>query len=161
MIRYELGGVPLPYSSKSPLYKRFFPGAPTKRTADEDEEPEFAAFYKPINVPACPSCKGKRVFELQLVPSLISVLRPQSLTTTGAAAPAKSGKVTEDERRKELARIAKGLKGDAEGDEKADVGEMEWGNIMVFGCENDCVGYGEEYVAVEWEAQLSQPVSKA
>ena len=152
--RYELGGVPLPYSSKSPLYQRLFPGAPIKRTPDEDEEPNFAEFYKP-SIPPCTRCGGKRVFELQLVPSLISVLRPEAITTTGKPAPKKSAKLTEEERRKELTRIAKGLKGDST-DEKAEVAEMEWGNVLVFGCEADCVGFSEEYVAVEWEAQLSQ-----
>ena len=153
-IRYELGGVPLPYSSRSPLYKRLFPGAPTTKTADEDEEPDFSQFFDTSSIPACLSCGGKRVFEMQLVPSLISVLRPETITTTGQPAPKKSAKQTEEERRRELAMLAKGLKN--ENGEKADVGEMEWGNVLVFGCEKDCVGLVEEYVAVDWEAQLTQ-----
>lgn len=159
MFRYELGGVPLPYSSRSPLYHRFFPNAPTTKTPDEEEEPDFARFYSPSSVPACPTCGGKRVFEMQLVPSLISVLRPDTITTTGEAPPARSNQLTEEERRKELTLLAKGLKG--ENGEVAEVGEMEWGNVMVFGCERDCVGFAEEYVAVEWEAQLVQPETEA
>lgn len=157
--RYELGGVPLPYSSRSPLYKRLFPGAPTTKTPDEEEEPDFAQFFNTSSIPPCAQCGGKRVFELQLVPSLISVLRPETITTTGEPAPQRSAKQTEEERRKELALLAKGLKG--ENGEKADIGEMEWGNVMVFGCERDCVGLAEEYVAVDWEAQLTQEQMKA
>lgn len=149
----------MPYSSRSPLYHRFFPDAPTTKTPDEEEEPDFARFYSATSVPTCSQCGGKRVFELQLVPSLISVLRPDTITTTGAAPPKKSTQQTEEERRKELTLLAKGLKG--ENGEKAEVGEMEWGNVMVFGCEKDCVGFSEEYVAVEWEAQLAQVETKA
>lgn len=157
--RYEFGGVPLPYSSRSPLYKRLFPGAPTTKTPDEEEEPDFAQFFDTSSIPPCSSCGGKRVFEMQLVPSLISVLRPESITTTGQPAPKKSAKQTEEERRKELAMIAKGVKN--EQGEKADVGEMEWGNVLVFGCAGDCVGMVEEYVAVDWEAQLTQEQLRA
>lgn len=37
---------------------------------------------------------------------------------------------------------------------KDEEGEMEWGNVLVYGCERDCVGVGEEWVGVEWEATL-------
>ncbi len=32
---------------------------------------------------------------------------------------------------------------------------MEWGTILVFGCEKDCVGFGEEWVGVEWEQVIN------
>jgi pre-rRNA-processing protein TSR4 len=31
---------------------------------------------------------------------------------------------------------------------------MEWGTVMVFGCSGDCVGFGEEWVGVEWETMV-------
>ena len=142
----------MPYSSKSPLYHRLFPGAPTTRTPDAEEEPDFAAFYSPLSVPPCSRCGGKRVFELQLVPSLISILSPESLSSTGRAGSAKKGEQSDEERKKELARIAAGLKGEADADA---LGEMDWGSILVFGCEADCAGVEEEWVAVDWEATLS------
>ncbi|ORX37079.1 programmed cell death protein 2 [Kockovaella imperatae] len=153
VLRYELGGVPVPYSSKSPLYSRLFPGAPITRTPDAEEEPDFADFYNPESLPPCSRCGAKRVFELQLVPSLISILSPDKLTTTGKAPSKKERKQSEEERKKDLARIAAGLKG--QGDEQ-EIGDMNWGSILVFGCEADCVGVGEEFVAVEWESFLSE-----
>lgn len=56
--------------------------------------------------------------------------------------------MSEEERKRELARLAGGVSGQDE------VGEMEWGTVMVFGCEGDCSGFGEEWVGVEWEGTL-------
>lgn len=143
VLRYDFGAVPLPYSSSSALFKKLFPGAPVRAPSSEEEEVYLADWYKPSFIPPCPRCKGKRVFEVQLVPQLINVLRPSALSTTGAApVPAPAKNLTEDERKAELTRLAKG-----EGES-----EMEWGTIMVFSCEKDCVGVGEEWVGVEWEA---------
>ena len=151
--RYELAGVPLPYSVSSPLTSTLFPGLvqACKAQKAEDEDPAPAAYFKPPPnlVPACEGCKGKRVFEVQVVPSLINILRPHTLTTTGAGdeGAKANGKPTgqsEKERKEELEKIAKG---------EVDEG-MEWGSILVFSCERDCVGVREEWVGVEWEALL-------
>ena len=157
--RYELDGVPLPYSVSSPLTPVLFPGLvqACKAQKAEDEDPSPSAFYDPPKnlVPACESCKGRRVFEIQLVPSLINILRPYTLSTTGkqqdqgsesanGAAKRDDAQITEEERKKELERIAKG---------EVDEG-MEWGSVLVFSCERDCVGIREEWVGVEWEAML-------
>ena len=156
MYRYELNGVPLPYSVSSPLTSTLFPGLVQACRAQkaEDEDPSPSAFFKPppALIPACEQCKGKRVFELQLVPSLINVLRPHLLSTSGEAPDAQKqqgenqGKteLSEKERKEELEKIAKG---------EVDEG-MEWGSIVVFSCEADCVGVREEWVGVEWEAML-------
>ncbi|KAL7420589.1 hypothetical protein Q5752_004540 [Cryptotrichosporon argae] len=161
VLRYDFAGTPLPYSAGSDVFRRLFPAAPTTRAAD-NEDVDCAPFYEGNDgkgiVPAC-KCGGKRVFEMQLVPQLISVLRPETLSTgAGAGAGASAGEgeggceradgaaevgQSEAERKKELERLAKG-----------EAGGMEWGNIMVFGCERDCVGVSEEWVGVEWETQI-------
>ncbi|CAK9786419.1 hypothetical protein CC85DRAFT_287109 [Cutaneotrichosporon oleaginosum] len=147
VLRYDFNAVPLPYSSSSPLFKKLFPGAPTRAPSSEEDEVNLADYYTTKPVPACTRCGAARVFELQLVPQLINVLRPSSLSTTGKP-PAGNAKVqTEEERRAEILRLAKG---EARGE--GDAGEMEWGTVMVFGCEGDCIGVGEEWVGVEWEA---------
>lgn len=155
--RYELGGIPLPYSSTSTLYQSLFPAAPTTATKspdDAEEDLHIESYYKSSSIPACPRCKGKRVFELQLVPQLISVLQLGTLSTIGAPITgSKKKKMTEEERKKELARIAAGAK--VNGDGGNPVGEMEWGTVMVFGCEADCEGIQEEWVEVEWESTLA------
>ncbi|GMK54497.1 hypothetical protein CspeluHIS016_0110830 [Cutaneotrichosporon spelunceum] len=147
VLRYDFNAVPLPYSSSSPLFKKLFPGAPTRAPSSEEDEVNLAEFYTSKPVPACSRCGAARVFELQLVPQLINVLRPSSLSTTGKVEEGKDKEQTEEERRAEILRLAKG---EARGDGEA--GEMEWGTVMVFGCEGDCIGVGEEWVGVEWEA---------
>lgn len=131
----------------SPLFRKLFPKAPVTSApkAAEEEEEDFAQYFDPSPVSPCPRCHSKRVFEMQLVPSLINSLRPEAITTTGSPnkSELKSDKSqSEEERKKELARLAAG--------EIDEVG-MEWGTIMVFGCEADCVGFSEEWVGVEWE----------
>jgi pre-rRNA-processing protein TSR4 len=147
VLRYELGGVPLPYASTSPLFKQLFPKAPNMapKAQGDEEDIDVSPFYDPSSVPRCPKCSSARVFEMQLVPSLISTLRPDMMTTTGEKAEQKAKKqLTEAERKAELQRMAKG-EGDGEDS------EMEWGTVMIFGCEKDCVGFREEWVGVEWE----------
>lgn len=164
MFRYDFNSIPLPYSAKSPLYKQLFPSgtepvagkyfpitrpshAANSGPALEGDETEaeasksLAQLYTPTSVPTCPRCKSERVFELQLVPSLISVLRPSMLSTDGKAPKKKAQNKSEAERREELRKLAEGQA----------VEGMEWGSILVFGCASDCVGFGEEWVGVEWE----------
>ena len=109
------------------------------------------------------------MFEIQLVPTLISHLQPEDLvsypattqseTDTGSpsvdvtssegdgpnSSEVKSTASAEEERKTALAALAAGRATDG-------VCEMEWGSIYVFGCEADCVGFGEEWVGVDWEA---------
>ena len=109
----------------------------------DEEDIDVSPFYDPSSIPKCPKCSSPRVFEMQLVPSLISTLLPDMITTTGDQAEKKAKKqMTEEVRKAELQRLIKG---------EADGGEMEWGTVMVFGCERDCVGFSEEWVGVEWE----------
>ena len=63
------------------------------------------------------------------------------LSTDGKAPKKKAQNKSEAERREELRKLAEGQAVDG----------MEWGSILVFGCVNDCVGFGEEWVGVEWE----------
>ena len=100
--------------------------------------------YTPSAIPACPHCTGPRVFECQLMPNLINVLR----------ASQKDGqtqkKLSDEERRQQ---VLKELKGEA-ADGRA---EMGWGTCMVFSCEKDCSDeaaggcWREELVLVQWD----------
>ncbi|WVF68710.1 hypothetical protein IAT40_003482 [Kwoniella sp. CBS 6097] len=147
VLRYELGGMPLPYSSATPLCRKLFPGA--EKPLGKDEELDLNSLYDSSSIPPCAQCGSKRTFELQLVPTLISVLQPSSLSTTGEVPKIAKGTSTEAERKKELARLAAAAKESAD-----ENGEMEWGTVMVFGCEKDCVGFSEEWVGVEWEVSF-------
>lgn len=104
--------------------------------------------YTPQGLPACPQCGAKRVFECQLMPNLINVLRPSASSATKS-----QKKQTDAERRKEIEQILKG--------NRAKEGRsMDWGTCMVFSCERDCSSGGdvieneswnEEYVLIQWD----------
>jgi len=117
MLRYELGGVPLPFASDE-VYQKLFP--PAKHG------------YEPSGVEACPGCQSKRVFECQLMPNLINVVRPR-LT--------EKGQQTDEERRAEIAGALRGGEG------------MSWGTCLVFSCSRDCSlsEWIEEAVYIEWD----------
>ncbi|WWC62959.1 uncharacterized protein I303_105557 [Kwoniella dejecticola CBS 10117] len=155
VLRYEFDGIPVPYSSASPITRKLFPGC--EKPLKKDEELDLNELYRgksSLNgiIPPCTLCGGERTFELQLVPYLISLLTPNTLSTTGEAADDKKKKQTEAERKKELEELAKKIK---EGKRDDEVNEMEWGTIMVFACKRDCIGLTEEYVGVEWESSIT------
>jgi len=116
-VRYELGGVPLPFASDE-VYQKLFP--PAKHG------------YEPSGVEACPGCQSKRLFECQLMPNLINVVRPR-LT--------EKGQQTDEERRAEIAGALRGGEG------------MSWGTCLVFSCSGDCSlsEWREEAVYIEWD----------
>ncbi|KAG8959735.1 hypothetical protein FRC03_007552 [Tulasnella sp. 419] len=172
-VRYELSGAPLPFQSTDGVYKKLFPSRlPTMTTTGgrvgsvvtkgafavaTSEEPTGKHVYDPSSIPSCPYCKGPRVFECQLMPNMISVLKRPS--------DGKQKKQSEVERRNELARVL--LKQDTGGNKES--GEttasqqlgMEWGTCFVFSCLNDCAledgskevksCWREEIVMVQWE----------
>ena len=101
--------------------------------------------YDASAVPKCTICNSARVFECQLMPNLINVLRP--------ADASKGKKVTDEERRKDLEKALKG-------EDKEAKGGMDWGTCMIFSCEKDCCLEGgketkeawrEEVVYIQWD----------
>lgn len=128
-IRYELNGAPLPYSSDK-IFESLFPSPPapalpiTKAGFTVVSRPKRE--YFPSSLPSCPSCRAKRVFECQLMPNLINVLRQQGDHKF----------FSEKERRKVLER-ALGRDPPVSGDPSLEWC-MEWGTCMVFSCEKDC-----------------------
>ena len=139
--------MPLPFASDA-VFNKLFPAPPgptlpvTK--ADFMVVPAQKRTYTPSAIPSCPHCGGPRVFECQLMPNLINVLKPPSLEGQKA--------LSDEERRAEVLRT---LKGQGSGDRRG----MEWGTCMVFTCEKDCAAttpgaattWREEYVLVQWD----------
>jgi pre-rRNA-processing protein TSR4 len=129
---YELKGTPLPYSSDN-IFLSLFPSPPSTgpavthvtKAAFQPPTPKRAYFPNSSIVPNCPICRSKRVFECQLMPNLINVLRKQSTNTA-------SQKITEtDEERRKA--VEKALKGGSDSDS-----DMDWGSCLIFSCEIDC-----------------------
>lgn len=122
-VRYDLGGVPLPFSSDS-TFQSLFPTSADGRRA-----------YTPSAVPLCSHCKSLRVFECQLMPNLINVIR----------SPSSMADLTDEERRKlvEKEMKEKGTKG------------LDWGTCLVFSCEKDCrQGEGSQEIEECWREEV-------
>ncbi|KAI0691233.1 programmed cell death protein 2 [Cytidiella melzeri] len=142
-LRYELGGMPLPFASDK-VFDRLFP-APSKPNLpvtrpDAMVIPPAKRTYEPSSIPACPHCKGKRVFECQLMPNLINVLKK-----TGEEK--EKTKQSDAERRKEVEKVLKG------GTNLERAG-MEWGTCIVFSCEKDCCVEAERDVQSCWREEV-------
>lgn len=150
-VRYELGGTPLPFASDD-VFKHLFPrhGEDRSAVATVVTRSAFAPgpagdgrrFYDPSSVPACSQCRGRRVFECQLMPNLINVLVDEAAET-----PNNDKSLADEERRQAVELMLKGNKENGRG--------MEWGTILIFSCEEDCCsdnyGWSEEHVLVQWD----------
>jgi pre-rRNA-processing protein TSR4 len=136
---YELDGTPLPFGSDS-VFDRLFPAPKATSTFIGHDLSTTVApkrVYSDTSIPACPRCKGKRVFECQLMPNLINA----------TTADTKANKYATEEQRVEAVRASLQKGGAGRG--------MEWGTCFVFSCAADCCeGSGqfvEETVLVQWE----------
>ncbi|TPX59966.1 hypothetical protein SpCBS45565_g07613 [Spizellomyces sp. 'palustris'] len=97
--------------------------------------------------PPCPRCNGRRVFEFQLMPMILSLLPTEQLVPRRASGDAKGrveGKATN---------LSSFLERYAAG--------MDWGTVLVYSCMRDCeerkqrdsnVSYSEEYIVVQVES---------
>ncbi|KEP53143.1 programmed cell death protein 2, carboxy-terminal domain protein [Rhizoctonia solani 123E] len=140
-IRYELKGTPLAFHTDD-VYKKLFPPAPITpgtQVPVTGPQPVSKPTYDPTAIPLCGNCGGKRVFECQLMPNMLNVLKKPLPKAKHSAAET-------EEARKKLIAAALGGKGG--------VG-MEWGTCMVFACEQDCSDgretWREEEVWVQWD----------
>ncbi|KZT54952.1 hypothetical protein CALCODRAFT_370547 [Calocera cornea HHB12733] len=146
VLRYDLSGTPLPFSSRDAVYKRLFPVqpiAPGTAVPINGPTPPVKHAYDPSVLDPCPRCGGSRVFEAQLVPNLINILQRRD-------PPSSNKKQSAEERQQELEAL---LRGKTDG--------MEWGTVMVFSCLADCSvdsagvqcseTWVEELVAVQWD----------
>lgn len=143
---YELKGVPLPFASDMVLDVLFpIPPAPPPPVTKAVFKviPVQKRMYAPTSLSPCPLCKSKRVFECQLMPNLINILRSGQT----------EGNLTDEERRKAVEMALKG--GDT-------LDAMGWGTCMIFSCEKDCCVddngefearecWREELVLVQWD----------
>ncbi|KAG8887536.1 hypothetical protein FRB98_009442 [Tulasnella sp. 332] len=144
-VRYELSGVPLPFQADS-VYERLFPGIEKDSTAMSPGTatgPASERRYDPQSIPACPFCGCPRVFECQLMPNILNVLKSchTSAGTKERVQPSRAGRAMHED-------VMPG---------------MEWGTCMVFSCRDDCriedhhnrkevdECWREEVVLVQWE----------
>ncbi len=92
-VRYEFGGEPLAFHAKGKVYDLLWPGE-RKSTAAKGGDAGTRAFT-PAGVPPCDVCGGERVFEAQLMPNLINLLKTDEIQNAdGAIAPDTSYSLT-------------------------------------------------------------------
>lgn len=93
VVRYEMGGQPLPFSAQGDLYKQLWPtststsvsGATAISRAGHAVNanangngiggPHLRRTYDASRIPRCETCGSKRTFEFQLMPNLVNTLR--------------------------------------------------------------------------------------
>ncbi|KIJ55452.1 hypothetical protein M422DRAFT_152016 [Sphaerobolus stellatus SS14] len=136
-VRYDLRGAPLPFGSRDKVYDRLFPQLPVPFTTKPGyAPPPPPRTYQASSVDKCGKCGSPRVFECQLMPNLINVLRVQDKTKETKA---EEGSLEEEERRKALLSSA----------------GMGWGTVFVFSCSKDCCdgeeSWREELALVQWD----------
>ncbi|KAF8573759.1 hypothetical protein K439DRAFT_1374435 [Ramaria rubella] len=149
-VRYDLKGTPLPFGSRDKVYDQLWPLPPPPPFTTK---PGFAApiaqrrAYNSISISKCAVCGSPRVFECQLMPNLINVLRAQG---KGTGEPSDSDTTrqepreiqTEEERKNELKAMLKT--------------GMEWGTCLIFSCAGDCSmdgqeSWNEEVAIIQWD----------
>ena len=149
---YDLKGTPLPFASDKG-FESLFPVPPQDplpvTKAAFKVVPEVKRSYSTSSIPRCPVCKSSRVFECQLMPNLINVLRD---AVKDKDIDVK--KLTDEQR---IKAVQEALKRSKEPDSRG----MEWGTCMVFSCEKDCClnddgkemkeCWREECVLVQWD----------
>lgn len=94
VVRYELGGQPLPFNGQGDLYDALWPkqkqgaGITTVGRGAAAAAAANAAngrSYDPSKVPPCEACGSKRTFELQLMPALVHTLRADKIQDADAS----------------------------------------------------------------------------
>lgn len=153
LVRYEFGGVPIPFHAKGKTYQRLWPKR--KPAATLAGVSSNANEYSAQSVPSCPKCGGRRVFELQLMPNLVNELRPSQIHggADGEQNISAAGKEDAESKRRREIEEALGRKlptaPDADGisrdptDQQVQQGlarrtGIKWSTAMVFVCEADC-----------------------
>ncbi|KAF9437164.1 hypothetical protein BGZ76_001774 [Entomortierella beljakovae] len=110
-VRYDFPGIPLLFSYSDNTAQTLLPPNSTQHSKHSTPSAH--------RIPKCPSCKGPRGFEFQLMPHMLSLL---DVTST---------KYLSEEENKSLK--------DRKGVQLFDIG-MEWGTILVYSCVEDCFG---------------------
>lgn len=164
-VRYEFGGQPIAFHAKGKIYDLLWPKeyqpkagqgvAVTKGQFTAGSAAPGERSFSARAVPPCQQCGAERVFEAQLMPNLINLLRADQIQAAdGSLAPDAlevSLSETQDEEAKRKAAIEQALgrrlPGSAEGNgQKATTGDLTfdartglvWSTAFVFVCKNDC-----------------------
>lgn len=85
VVRYEFGGLPLPFSNKGHVFDLLWPKKSKNgrveigRNHSNESEPLQLRSYNDDKIPKCLKCGGKRIFECQLMPNLVNLLKVENI----------------------------------------------------------------------------------
>lgn len=167
VVRYELGGQPLPFSAQGEVFNALWP----KKAAVSPSHRK----YDTSRVPPCEACGGPRTFELQLMPNLVNTLRAERIigdTHVGSLPDTQSTLDEETRKRRQLeAALGKRLANPPSSDgisrsESTSSTTLDtktglvWSTAIIFVCEADCCiprdqaegeTWREEWVGLQFE----------
>ncbi|SNX83835.1 related to TSR4 - cytoplasmic protein required for correct processing of the 20S pre-rRNA [Melanopsichium pennsylvanicum] len=160
-VRYEFGGEPIAFHAKGKIYDLLWPkenkikaGGQVSVTKGQFKSGEAAPGERSFSssaVPPCPECGAQRIFEAQLMPNLINLLKADQIRSAdGSVDMDADSTVTTtagDEQAKRKAAIEQALGRRLPGDKsKAEDGGstfdartgLVWSTAFIFTCSKDC-----------------------
>ncbi|CAO1616898.1 unnamed protein product [Parajaminaea phylloscopi] len=174
VVRYEMGGQPLPFSAQGDVYDALWPA--TKAVGSKVVGAAAARRYDASRIPPCEACGGARTFEVQLMPNLVNTLRADKIASApsdhareiGEESPAKPApSVDEETRKRQELEAALGKKllasSDANNTQETSLDRktgLVWSTALVFVCAQDCCisrdsvegeTWREEWVGLQFE----------
>ncbi|SAM82454.1 uncharacterized protein UBRO_04524 [Ustilago bromivora] len=159
-VRYEFGGEPIAFHAKGKVYDLLWPkeckakageAVPVTKVQFKSGEPLAGErAFTSRAVPPCPQCGAERVFEAQLMPNLINMLKADKIQAADGSLDIDSSRTLAggegDEEAKRKAAIEQALgrrlpsannKAEGKGSFDARTG-LVWSTAFVFTCKNDC-----------------------
>ncbi|KAJ2794593.1 hypothetical protein H4R20_006172 [Coemansia guatemalensis] len=149
VMRYQFGGTPLLYALHDEVARLLDCGHDRGYDEDDDDEDDnnnSSNKFSTVSLPKCPRCNGRRVFECQLMPALLTAL-PFSAHVSVHPAGRDGAQTASTAAGQPLvgSRLLQSL----------DLG-LEFGTMLIFVCENDCHDgkAGTQYLGQSAEAML-------
>lgn len=176
-VRYEFGGEPVAFHAKGKIYDLLWPKeakvkagegvAVTKGQFRSGGSGEGERVYSTRGVPPCPQCGSERVFEAQLMPNLINLLKADQIQAADGSLdtdPQSTPTEAQDEEAKRKAAIEQALGRRLPSATKDNAGEptfdarsgLVWSTAFVFVCAKDCCAdqqeaWHEEVILAQFE----------
>jgi len=82
VVRYEFDGIPLPFSGKGEVFDKLWPKGKGNVQIGRNGSNSINGNLRNFNdekIPKCENCGGKRVFECQLMPNLVNLLKVENI----------------------------------------------------------------------------------